>query len=297
MEFPAHEQVQRPGWDGIVEADQADAYVPAGISCWEMGVTRNPEKKAEDEFARRTQNPCGLDRANTTFAFVTLRKWQKKAAWRRAKEGLGVWRAVRVYDSASLEEWLEQAPAVDAWLAGLMGNKPIGVVSIDEYWANLQAVTDPSLAPEVFLTSREEQIKQLERWLAGLPGALLVEARSPVEAIDFVAAFSRDPGRAKWFTKALVIESREAWRDVAAAGGTGLLLIAHPSLTIEPELVAHAHAQGHRVLVSSSQAPRAQLACLRLQRPFRDDLEKALRRIRTQQRNSEQVRRVKPVEA
>ena len=238
MEFPAHEQVQRPGWDGIVEAGEADAYVPAGISGWEMGVTKNAETKAKEEFDKRMKDPCGLARENTTFVFVTLRKWQKKAAWRQAKEALGVWKAVRVYDSASLEEWLEQAPAVDAWLARLVGNKPIGVVSIDEYWANLQAVTDPSLAPGVFLASREEQMKQLERWLAGPPGAMLVEARSPVDAIDFVAAFSRDPERGKCFENALVIETREAWRDVSAAAGAGLLLIAHPSLTIEPELVA-----------------------------------------------------------
>ena len=61
----------------------------------------------------------GLDRSKTTFVFVTPRKWLKKAEW-RAKEALGVWKEVRVYDSASLEEWLEQSPAVDAWLAKLL---------------------------------------------------------------------------------------------------------------------------------------------------------------------------------
>ena len=79
IEFPAHEQVQRPGWDGIVEAGQADDFVPAGTSGWEMGVEKNPQKKAEEDFAKRAKDPHGLDRAKTTFVFVTPRKWQKKA--------------------------------------------------------------------------------------------------------------------------------------------------------------------------------------------------------------------------
>ena len=45
IEFPAHEQVQRPGWDGIVETGQADAYVPAGTSHWEMALERAPRAK------------------------------------------------------------------------------------------------------------------------------------------------------------------------------------------------------------------------------------------------------------
>jgi len=278
IEFPAQEQVQRPGWDGIVEASQADAFVPAGTSGWEMGVEKNPQKKAEEDFAKRAKAPHGLDRKETTFVFVTPRKWQKKAEWRRAKAALQVWEDVRVYDSASLEEWLEQSPAVDAWLAGVLGKKPTGLTVIDEYWANLQAMTDPSLKPEVFLASRETQVKELEDWLDGSSGEMVIEARSPAEAIDFVVAYSRDPSRADWFAaRALIVESREAWRTVAAAADTGLLLIAHPSLPVEPEMVAEAMRQGHRVLVSSNQAPREQVVTLRLPRAYRHDLEKALR--------------------
>ncbi len=279
IEFPAHEQVQRPGWDGIVEAGQADAYVPAGTSHWEMGAGTSPQSKADDDFAKRMKDAHGLDRSKTTFVFVTPRKWLKKAEWRREKEALGVWKEVRVYDSASLEEWLEQSPAVDAWLAMLLNKKPQGVTSVEEYWANLQSMTDPSLQPEVFLASREEQSSELGRWLEGAPGSMLIEARSPDEAIDFVAAYSREPAaRAEGFAaKALIVESREAWRNLAATAHAGLLLIAHPALTIEPELIAEAVRAGHRVLVSSSRAPRDQVVSLRLPRVYRDDLARALR--------------------
>jgi transcriptional regulator with XRE-family HTH domain len=278
VEFPAHEQTQRPGWDGIAEAGQADAFVPAGTSAWELGVEKNPQKKAEEDFGKRAKAPLGLDSKQTTFVVVTPRKWQKKAEWRRSKEALGVWKGVRVYDSASLEEWLEQAPAVDAWLAGVLGKRPTDLTAMDEYWANLQAVTDPSLKPEVFLASREEEIKKLDDWLAGPPGALVIEARSPFEALEFVAACSREPSREDWFAaRALIVEGRDAWRNVVASTGAGLLLIAHPSLAIEPEMVADAVRRGHRVLVFSNQTPRERVETLRLPRAYRHDLATALR--------------------
>jgi len=277
IEFPAGEQVQRPGWDGIVEAGDGDVYVPAGISGWEMGVEKNPQKKAEEDFVKRTKDPLGLDKSQTTYVFVTPRKWQKKDEWCRAKAGLGVWKEVRVYDSATLEEWLEQAPAVDAWLAGVLGIKPVGLTVLDEYWANLKALTDPSLKPEVFLASREEQVKELGAWLDGPTGALVIEARSPSEAIDFVAAYSQDPSRADLFAaRALIVENRDTWRAMAALSDGGLLLIPHPALAIEPELVAEAVRQGHRVLLSSDLARRDKVTTLKLPRAYRYDLEKAL---------------------
>jgi transcriptional regulator with XRE-family HTH domain len=277
IEFPAHEQVQRPGWDGIVESDEASEFVPAGTSVWELGVEKDPRKKAEDDFGKRTKATAGLDKKETTFIFVTPRKWQKKAEWRRAKQATGIWKDVRVYDSATLEEWLEQSPGVDAGLAGMLGKKPPGLTTIDDYWANLQAMTDPSLKPEVFLASREEEVKKLQAWLDGPPSAMVIEARSPAETIDFVAAYSRGPSRAEWFgARALIVETRDAWRSVSAAAGAGLLLIAHPSLSIEQELVAEAVRQGHRVLISSAQAARETMSSIQLPRAYRHDLEKEL---------------------
>ncbi len=89
IELPAHEQVQRPGWDGIVESGEANEFVPTGTSAWELGVEKNPQKKAEDDFAKCTKASLGLARKETTFVFVTPRKWQKKAEWRRTKQCLG----------------------------------------------------------------------------------------------------------------------------------------------------------------------------------------------------------------
>ena len=277
VEFPAEAQSQRPGWDGIVEAGAGDSFVAEGTSGWEMGVEKSPQKKAEDDFNKRTKDPVGLDKSTATFVFVTPRKWQKKADWCKAKAALGVWKDVRVYDSGTLEEWLEQAPAVDAWLAGHLGAKPEGVMTFDDYWANLQALTEPSLKPDVFLASRAERVKELDQWLEGPASALAIEASSPAEAIDFLAACGQDPSRAELFgARALIVEDRNAWRRLAGSSDRGLLLVPHPSLSIEPELVAEAVRKGNRVLIASGQAQREHVATLRLARPYRHDLEKAL---------------------
>ncbi len=276
-EFPAGEQTQRPGWDGVVEAAKDSFYVPSGPSGWEMGVDKDPRTKAEGDFKTRTKNPSGLDKKKTTFVFVTPRKWQKKDDWIREKQELKAWKQVRVYDSATLEEWLERAPVADVWLARVLGLRPDELTDIDEYWENLQALTEPSLSPKVFLASREAEVKELEAWLEGPPGAMVIEARSPAEAIDFLVAFSRDPGRKdKLAARALIVETREAWRAVAGSADAGLLLIPNPSLAIEPEMVAEAVRQGHRVLLPGGPPPREGVTTLKLPRAYSQDLDKAL---------------------
>lgn len=277
VEFPAGEQVQRPGWDGVVEAGGQDVFVPMGASGWEFGVDRNPKSKADDDFAKRTKDPLGLSRTNTTFVFITPRKWQQKENWRQERTEAKTWKDVRVYDSASLEEWLEQAPAVDAWLAGILGIRPKGLTLLDEHWANLEELTDPSLKPEVFLASREEQVEELGKWLDAGTGALMIESRSPSEAIDFVVAFSRDPERIEPLaSRALIVEDPDAWRTTASIVSGGLLLIAHPTLRLDPEWVADAVRRGHQVLLTSIAAQRDHVHTLKLPRAYRNELEQAL---------------------
>jgi transcriptional regulator with XRE-family HTH domain len=277
IEFPAGEQVQRPGWDGIVEAGQVDVFVPAGTSVWEMGVDKSPGTKAERDFSKRKTSAGGIDPVQATYVFVTPRKWQKKEGWRQNKDELKFWNDVRVYDSATLEEWLEKAPAIDAWFAGVIGIKPVGVSSLDEHWANLEELTQPSLKPNVFLASRQKQCEELEAWLKRPASPLVLEAASPAEALDFVAAFGRDPSRIDSLAaRTLIVESRDSWKSLSASTETGLNLIAHPTLSVEPELVAEAVRRGHRVLLCSQPRGREQDGTIVLPRIFREEMEKSL---------------------
>lgn len=112
-----------------------------------MGVSKKPGEKAEADFTKRRAEKLGFDKKTATYIFVTPQSWPGKEKWVGAKKKLKVWKDVRVYDSANLEEWLELAPAVDVWLARQLEVRPDGLSDIDEYWENLSSVTEPCSSP------------------------------------------------------------------------------------------------------------------------------------------------------
>jgi transcriptional regulator with XRE-family HTH domain len=252
VEAPAGEQIQRPGWDALVDASAHTEFVPQGVSAWEMGVDKEPKKKADKDWAKRQRKAPGVVKRKSTFVFVTPRKWQNKTEWVEEKSKRKSWKQVRVYDSASLEEWLERAPAVDVWLARQLGLYPDGVMDVDEHWKNLQALTDPSFEAAVYLTSREKKVGELKKWLEGPPDTLVIESRSPAEAVDFVVAASRQPEFDEAFAaRTLIVKTRDAWRSLTV-GDASLNLIVDPTLALEAELVAEGVRNGHHVLVCAS---------------------------------------------
>ena len=278
IEFPAGEQVQRPGWDGITQTRTGTAFVPAGLSVWEMSVNRNPAAKAEREFRKRTKDPRGVNTSQVSFVFATPRKWTNKHEWCERKRELGKWRDVRVHDSTNLEEWLDTAPAVDAWIARLMANRPDGVRGVEEHWENLLASTEPGLDPRIFLTSRDDEIKSLKGWLAGPPSSIAFEAPSPAEVLDFVAAYtagSSESERERVEARTLIVENEDAWH-VLTATRNRLVLIPQPSLAVDAELVAEAVRLGHHVLLCSTRFATDRTAKQEFSRAGRYALEKAL---------------------
>jgi transcriptional regulator with XRE-family HTH domain len=276
VDAPAGEQTQRPGWDVLMEASGDAEFVPQGVSGWEVSVEKRPKAKADRDFASRLKNAQGVTKRKTIFVFVTPQKYQEKVEWEKEKTKLKIWKKVRFYDSASLEEWLECAPAVDIWLARQLGFCPPGLIDVDEYWKNLKALTDPSFEAEVYLASRGKQLDELKQWLEGPPDALVIESRSPAEAVDFVVAASRRPELGDEFAaRALIVETRDAWRSLAG-GDARLVLVVHPSLAIEAELVAEAVRNGHRVIVCASGPLESQHTRIELRRVSSLDLQKAL---------------------
>jgi hypothetical protein len=232
--------------------------VPGGTTGWELGTDKDIKGKADSDLTNRQKDIPLATRRKIAFVFVTPRKWQKKADWVEEKTKLKGWKEVRVYDSATLEEWLECAPAVDIWLARELGLCPPGVVDVDACWKNLEALTDPGLKPDVYLASREKQFRELAEWFLGAPNTLVVESRSSGEAFDFViAASQRDELGEAFAARAVVVEARDAWRALAG-GDARLVLIAPPSLVIEAELVVEAVRNGHHVVVCASASPTSE---------------------------------------
>lgn len=60
IKFPAGESVLYGGWDGILDVLEETEYLPAGISLWEFGASKDPKGKADDDYAKRVANPLTL---------------------------------------------------------------------------------------------------------------------------------------------------------------------------------------------------------------------------------------------
>lgn len=134
--FPSHDNIGMPGYDGrlhIVIA--APPFVPGGISVWEMGISEDVQKKANFDYRKRssgnfatvssrTRATADVSHRDTTFVFVTPRKWPDKYHWIRERKNDAVWRDVRVIDGEDLLQWLEHSPAVSLDFCSELGISP-----------------------------------------------------------------------------------------------------------------------------------------------------------------------------
>lgn len=126
------------GWDGLVTAQNATPFVPAGDSGREPGVDKGVRGKADDDFEAHRNGGGVIDPAMSTFTFVTPRRFRDKVKWAADAKRDSNWNDVRAFDADDLATWLEQAPAVHAWVSAEIGKLPRGVRSLDEAWSTCQ---------------------------------------------------------------------------------------------------------------------------------------------------------------
>jgi hypothetical protein len=278
VDFPAHESVQRSGFDGVVVCGRGNAWVPAGRSVWELGVTKDVKGKADVDFDKRTDEAAEAVQQEATYVAVTPRHWENKAQWAKDQAGKGKWKEIRAYDADALEQWLETAPAVAVWYGRVIGTRPQEVDDIESRWTTVSTATTRLLTPSVFLSSRTEAIERIRKWLAGPPDLLTIATRSPVEAIDFLAALVAsfdDVERTVVVARTIIVESLAAWK-MLRDHTTPTVLIVDPSLTLSSEETNRAIANGHHVFAVAEPSTRSQRAGVELGRGTQHELAMAL---------------------
>ena len=77
-DFPGNDDAERPGWDGWVEASAGNPWVPEERSGWEFGTNQNIGEKADHDFDKSVKALGERTRADTSFVFVTPRRWRGK---------------------------------------------------------------------------------------------------------------------------------------------------------------------------------------------------------------------------
>ena len=159
LDFPSGSSVRLAGWDGLVEVDEGNAWVPNGASAWELSCenSRSLTGKATSDYEKRTEEPLGVDIALTTFVFATPRKWPGKRRWIRERRKDGRWLNVRAFDADDLVAWMEQAPEVSIWFARLSGKLPASYEEILPFLNNQESL---------HVETRNEQHRSIEAAVA-----------------------------------------------------------------------------------------------------------------------------------
>ncbi|GAB3742234.1 hypothetical protein [Spirosoma lituiforme] len=248
IKFPSGENVLVGGWDGILVVSEETDYLPLGTSLWEFGANSDPKGKADDDYQKRTDNPLGFDPAESTFVFVTPRLWTKGEEWIKEKKKDGIWKDIRVINAERLEEWLEAAPTVAAWLAiKHLGKYPNeGIRPADDFWDEWSSGPKISLQPQILLGGRRPQVNELLSSIEN-PALTAIQGTSRDEALAFViSAFKDNPDKEEdFFARSLIVDTPEAFRQLSVLK-TPLIFI----VRFEDEgIFNRAIKNGHNVIV------------------------------------------------
>lgn len=248
--FPADESTRGPGYDGVLVAAQGGAHVPIGPSVWELSTRGDVKAKATEDYDKRVENPRGVVPRETAYVSVTLRGWTSKDEWARERNGQQTWREVRAYDANDLEQWLELAPAVQLWLAALLGRRPAGVLDLETFWADWCAATTPTTDAALLLAGREKVVEGVHAWLRDPQDLVLtLQGESREEAVAvFAAALMQlqEDERLAFLARTAVATANAAWRDLADSGHPLILV---PNGWDLGDDAVYAQRRGQRIVV------------------------------------------------
>src|SRR5690625_4059173 len=158
VNFPSGSTAFIGGWDGEVVCEENTAYVPKGISLYEIGTESNPKGKADGDYEKRKKDTLGYNPKESVFIFITPRFWKFKDKWVKQKKSEGFWKDVKAYDSSDLEQWLDIAIYVSGWFANYLRKAPLNGVDIAEhFWKYWSEYTGVKLLPETIVSGREKE--------------------------------------------------------------------------------------------------------------------------------------------
>ena len=230
VDFPGFGEAQRHGWDGQVEARRATPWIPEGKSGWELSTRQDSGVKANDDFCGpRSKLPKDV-RAETTFVFVSSRKWPGKTDWEEARKAEGRWKDVRALDASDLEQWLEDSIEGQVWLAEELGLPSLrDCMTLKRAWRDWSQASEPPitnglLAPAV-AEHRAKVVSWLERGTWDRP--LLVAADSMGEALAFLFCLFRDENvPQEWADRAVVVNSAQTLKMLAPSTSRFIPIVA-----------------------------------------------------------------------
>ena len=187
VDFPANDDSQRPGWDGVVECVSGNVWVPKGGSGWEFGTNSEIGAKANKDYKKSLAAHSSKERGEMTFVFVTPRRWAGKEKWRNDRRAEHKWKDVLAFDASDFEQWMEQSIPAQVWFANEQGKNFRGTRSLERCWVQWNADCDPAFTTHIFdeaaiIAGR----KLLDHLRGGAKRTLRLAADSILEGLAFV---------------------------------------------------------------------------------------------------------------
>ncbi len=280
--MPGGDSVSAPGWDGVIAVEQGNAWVPTGVSYWELGTSKDPSSKASSDFEKRLGQISAEEAAQATFIFVTPRRWPGKSVWRKNAGSRNIWGDVQVWDADDLEAWLETAPATSLWLGMQFGIAGHGIEAVENYWEHWRNQSSPAITTPALFSGREESKLALQKIIQQSEPLIAVIADSQSEAVAFTCALLIEGG---YSSRAACVTTEDGWQFVDANPGIELVVITDNRLGNY-----RASRQGMSLIVPMAAGDQAfnlmgigeqaiDRKLVELRRPKPDEFEKSLREL------------------
>ena len=254
--FPAGEGVSTGSWDGTVRATEATAFIPSGLSLWELSVDKSPGVKADSDYGKRLATPDGAPTSDCVYVAVALRRWAKRAEWARQRTAERRWKEVLALGVDDVETWLESAPVTHAWISDLLGLGPHGLRAAEAWWQVWASATTPALSPDVVLAGRAALVTALRERLRAQPQITTIRGGSLQEVLAFVAATmmqAAQQGDGQPLARTAFVDDLATWRSLSDHRDRLILVPLD-------EAVAEANAQSsHHVVVPVIGGARADI--------------------------------------
>lgn len=244
INFPSGDSVAIGGWDGILDTDSGNEFVPDGKSGWEIGTDYAVKGKADSDYDKRLKEPDPFEINDTTFVFVTSRLWTKRDIWVRSKQSEKKWKAVKGINAEALQNWLEKYPPVHRWFAELIGKRSADLWDAEQAWSEFANTTAVPLTTEFFLHERDEVSKTLISLILGAPNIYRIKSSSKNEAYGFILALLMTNDALS--ARCLIIKNQHSW-DLMVDSNQSLILIAKG---FQPNGIGSAVSKGHTVLLA-----------------------------------------------
>ena len=161
-----------------------------------------------------------------------------------------IWKDVKVINAEILEEWLEVAPTVSAWLAikHLSKFPSEGIQSTEDFWEEWSSdgSSKIKMLPDVLLGGRETQTEKMFELILN-PSIIPIQAESREETLAFIiASFKNDSSREEdFFARSIIVDNPETFRKLS--------VIKNPLILIprfeDDGVMNRAVTNGHTILV------------------------------------------------